>query len=158
MVPLFPQLLSNGAETMHSSASHSNGQGRTPAERTAARVMVHLDATIDDGKVARMYKTQNLSVSGMLVRTRAPLPVGTRVDIQFLFPGDPALSTSELPGGYGFVEGAAEVVRHTHPEKETFTGMGLNFVELEERGRSLLGKFLSAVHRGPSSGPLGASV
>lgn len=144
---------------MHSSAPHSNDHRHPPAARTSTRVMVHLDATIDDGKVARMCKTQNLSKSGMLVRTRAPLPVGTKVEIQFLFPGDPALTTAELPGGYAFVEGEAEVVRHTHPDKESFAGMGLNFVELEERGRSLLGKFLDTVQgNGPAAGPIGASI
>ena len=130
---------------MHSQAPENPDRRRPPAERAAVRVMVQLDATVDDGKVARMYKTENLSVSGMLVRTQAPLPVGTKVDIQFLFPGDPAMSTSDLPGGYAFVEGEAEVVRHTHPEKEPFAGMGLAFRDLEKRGKDLLSQFLASV-------------
>lgn len=104
--------------------------------------MVQLDATIDDGKVARMCRTENLSKSGMLVHTRTPLPVGTKVAIQFLFRTDPALSGERLPGGYAFVEGEALVVRHTEPSKEKATGMGLQFLRLEEHGRALLGKYL----------------
>lgn len=121
--------------------------GTAPNSRTAVRVMVQLDATIDDGKMARMYQTQNLSQSGMLLRTHTPLPVGTEVDIQFLFPGDPVRSKASLPGGYGFVEGRAVVVRHTHPMKEKIKGMGLRFVGLEERGRQMLADFLEKQQR-----------
>lgn len=104
--------------------------------------MVQLDATIDSGGVARMYQTQNLSQSGMLLRTRQPLPVGTNVAVQFLFPGDPALSKRSQPGGYGFVEGEAEVVRHTHPIRERAKGMALRFLHLESPGLESLDRFL----------------
>jgi c-di-GMP-binding flagellar brake protein YcgR len=132
--------------------------GTASNSRSAVRVMVQLDATIDDGKMARMYQTQNLSSSGMLLRTGKPLPVGTEVDVQFLFPGDPVLSKSSLPGGYGFVEGRAVVVRHTHPFREAIKGMGLEFLGLEARGREMLAQFLAAQqsrngHGGPSPHP-----
>lgn len=122
-------------------------ESRTPPpvveRRSAVRVMVQLDATVDDGKVARMYQTQDLSRSGMLLHTRKPLPIGTRVAVQFLFPGDPILSSTPLPGGYGFVESEAEVVRHTHPQKERTSGMALRFVDMATRGQQLLTDFLS---------------
>jgi c-di-GMP-binding flagellar brake protein YcgR len=104
--------------------------------------MVQLDATVDDGQVARMYQTQNLSETGMLLRTRKPLPVGTDVAVQFLFPGDPMLSRATLPGGYEFVEGQAKVVRHTHPAKERIKGMALRFSQLDSSGSQRLGNFL----------------
>jgi hypothetical protein len=104
--------------------------------------MVQLDTTIDDGRVARMYQTRNLSHCGMLLRTRKPLPVGTNVAVQFLFPGDPVLSKTSLPGGYGFVEGQAKVVRHTHPARESTTGMAIQFLRLESPGLQSLGEFL----------------
>ena len=126
---------------MHASQLSTPGAD-TPASRRAVRLMVQLDATIDDGKIARMCQTENLSKSGMLVRTPAPLPVGTKVAIQFLFRGDPALTQDELPGGYAFVEGEAMVVRHTRPGKEQAAGMGLQFLQLEEHGRKLLTRFL----------------
>ena len=110
--------------------------------RSAVRVMVQLDATIDDGQMARMYQTQNLSQTGMLLRTRQPLPVGTDVAVQFLFPGDPMLSRETLPGGYEFVEGQARVVRHTHPAKERVNGMALQFGDLASSGAKRLGDFL----------------
>ncbi len=119
----------------------------------SVRLMVQLDATIDDGEVARMCQTENLSKSGMLVRTRAPLPVGTKVAIQFLFRGDPALSQNGLPGGYAFVEGRALVVRHTHLANETTLGMGLKFLSLEEHGKNLLDKFLDLHRRSHTEGP-----
>lgn len=128
---------------MHSTRPESEaGVEATSRGRSDVRVMVQLDATVDDGKVARMYQTQNLSRSGMLLRTRQPLPVGTRVSIQFLFPGDPILTAAKLPGGYGFVEGRARVVRHTHPVREKVKGMALQFQTLEDRGRKLLAEFL----------------
>lgn len=140
---------------MQSSTNEPNASmGTAPDRRSAVRVMVQLDATVDDGKMARMYQTQNLSNSGMLLRTPKPLPVGTRVAVQFLFPGDPILSKSKLPGGYGFVEGEAVVVRHTHPVKEAIEGMALRFLALESRGRAMLSDFLSAQF---GRGPLGSS-
>ena len=116
--------------------------------RRSIRLMVQLAATIDDGKVARMCHTENLSSSGMLVRTKAPLPVGTRVDIQFLFRSDPELIKDVLPGGYGFVQGEATIVRHTDPVKESTRGMGLRFTRLEEHGRLLLDRFLNLHQQG----------
>ena len=112
--------------------------------------MVQLDTTVDSGGVARMYQTQNLSQSGMLLRTRQPLPIGTNVDLQFLFPGDPVLSKTSQPGGYGFVEGQAKVVRHTHPIREQVRGMALQFLHLESRGLKSLDRFLQLQQqRGP---------
>ncbi len=104
--------------------------------------MVQLDTTVDDGRIARMYQTRNLSQTGMLLHARRPLPVGTSVAVQFLFPGDPSLSKATLPGGYGFVEGEARVVRHTHPAKERIKGMALQFLHLESPGLQRLGDFL----------------
>jgi c-di-GMP-binding flagellar brake protein YcgR len=132
--------------------------GTAPDTRTGVRVMVQLDTTVDDGKMARLYQTQNLSSSGMLLRTRKPLPVGTVVEVQFLFRGNPILTRTRLPGGYGFVEGRAVVVRHTHPIKERFRGMGLRFTALEERGREALVEFLDSHRRrsdlaGPAPDP-----
>lgn len=140
---------------MKSSTSESSTEGRpVPERRSSVRVLVQLDATIDDGEVARMCQTENLSKSGMLVRTRAPLPVGTDVAVQFLFPGDPAVSRDDLPGGYAFVEGRARVVRHTDPLREAVIGMGLHFMNLEEHGRKLLHSFLDAHQQTEGNGTL----
>ncbi len=141
---------------MNSSTSESSTNGSTPPERrSSVRLLVQLDATIDDGEVARMCQTENLSKSGMLVRTRAPLPVGTDVAVQFLFPGDPAVSEADLPGGYAFVEGRARVVRHTDPQREPVVGMGLHFLNLEEHGKRLLHRFLDGRQQGEDPGTLG---
>jgi len=127
--------------------------------RRSVRLMVQLAATIDDGKVARMCHTENLSTSGMLVRTLAPLPVGTNVNIQFLFRSDPPLQRDVLPGGYGFVQGEARVVRHTNPESESVRGMGLQFTRLEEHGRNLLSRFLDhSLRNGQQGGPAPAGA
>lgn len=140
---------------MNSSTSESSTEDRSvPERRSSVRLLVQLDATIDDGQVARMCQTENLSKTGMLVRTRAPLPVGTDVAVQFLFPGDPAVSRDDLPGGYAFVEGRARVVRHTDPQREPVVGMGLHFMNLEEHGKRLLHKFLDQRQQGPGSGTL----
>ena len=138
---------------MQASTNEPNGpMGTVPDSRSSVRIMVQLDATVDDGKMARMYRTYNLSNSGMLLRTPKPLPVGTRVAVQFLFPGDPILSKASLPGGYGFVEGQAMVVRHTHPVKEAIRGMALCFTDLEKRGRARLAEFLGSRQGGGNLG------
>ena len=43
------------------------------ATRTRSRTLVHLEAEIDGGRISRMCQIQNLSISGMLLRTTTKL-------------------------------------------------------------------------------------
>lgn len=76
----------------------------------------------------------NLSRSGVYVRSRQPLPVGTKVDLVF----------SVLMDGVETVEGVGEVVRvHDDPP-----GMGVVFTELSKTSEAIIERLLTARGRG----------
>lgn len=101
------------------------------APRMATRIMVRLEVQLEEGKRLLMYQTENLSKAGMLIRTDHLYPIGTRVAIECLLPGD----RSPL-------QGVAEVVRHAAPDVEKVHGVGVRFVELKGDGQKRLIEFL----------------
>lgn len=70
----------------------------------------------------------NLSKSGAFVKSKTPLPVGTRIDLKFTVIMDDVET----------IEGVGEVVR---VQKDP-PGMGVVFVELNHYSKHLLGKLL----------------
>lgn len=72
----------------------------------------------------------NLSKSGAFVKSKNPLPVGTRVDLKFTVIMDDVET----------IEGVGEVVR---VQKDP-PGMGVVFVELSQYSQHLLGKLLTS--------------
>lgn len=79
----------------------------------------------------------NVSRSGVFVRSRQPLAVGTQVNLVF----------SVLMDGVETVEGVGEVVRvHEDP-----AGMGVVFTELSKTSRAIIERLLTA-RRGQRSG------
>ncbi len=106
------------------------------------------DATIDDGDAGRRderltinkefesydafiaeYVT-NISRTGVFVRSKAPLPIGTKVNLMF----------SVIMDDIETVEGVGEVVRvHDDPP-----GMGVVFTELSKYSQGLIEKLLTA--------------
>ena len=71
----------------------------------------------------------NISHSGVFIRSKAPLPVGTRVALKF------TVIMDELET----IEGVGEVVRRsTRP-----SGMGVNFVELTAYSQDLIAKLIT---------------
>lgn len=93
------------------------------APRIGARVMARLEIQLAKGKTLAMCQTENLSSSGMLIRTYVGYPLGTRLAFEFNLPTDP------LP-----VRGEAEVVRHTLVDRETVSGVGTRFLSFEGDG------------------------
>jgi uncharacterized protein (TIGR02266 family) len=72
----------------------------------------------------------NISASGVFIRSRQPLPIGTRVNLKF------TVIVDELE----IIEGVGEVVRL----QESPPGMGVDFVELTNHSRELLHKLMTA--------------
>ncbi|MCS6856537.1 MAG: PilZ domain-containing protein [Deltaproteobacteria bacterium] len=70
----------------------------------------------------------NISRSGVFVRSREPLPVGTRVDLRF----------TVLLDEVETIEGVGEVVR----VQDDPPGMGIAFVELSPHSRAVIEKIL----------------
>lgn len=97
--------------------------------RVPISVMVRLAADLPYGRSIRICQSENLSVSGMLIRTEDTLPVGTAVEAEFSLPGD-----SET------IEAEAKVVRLTAPGE--IPGIALHFEKLLEHSRRRLESFL----------------
>ncbi len=97
----------------------------------ASRVPVELTAIVEAGGLRQRMASRNLSESGILLRTAAPLLVGTAVQLDLALPGERTR-----------LRLAAEVVRHALPEQEGIHGMGLRFVELRDAQRLALRRFI----------------
>ncbi len=105
------------------------------AARAAARLLVQLDAALEEGRLQRVGQTANISETGMLLSGTPPIPHGSRVRLTLELPGDPR--TLSLSG---------EVVRHTSPEAESVTGIGVRFVEVAADSGARLREFLAQLH------------
>lgn len=71
----------------------------------------------------------NISQSGVFIRTKTPLPIGTQVDLHF----------SVIMDGIETIEGVGEVVRVSDDPP----GMGVVFRELSNYSQNLIGKLLA---------------
>jgi hypothetical protein len=96
------------------------------AQPMAERLPVHLEvsATVNGENI--VWRTENLSGSGMLIGTTSPPAMGS------LFP-----FTLQVPG-LGEVEGEAKVVRHTAVGREPVDGFGARFVSFAGDGQNFL--------------------
>jgi Tfp pilus assembly protein PilZ len=71
----------------------------------------------------------NISQSGVFIRTKTPLPIGTQVDLHF----------SVIMDGIETIDGVGEVVRVSDDPP----GMGVVFRELSNYSQNLIGKLLA---------------
>ena len=97
------------------------------AERKKTRLMIQLEAKLGAGKLMRVCQTSNVSETGMLIHTTRMMPLETEIDISFYLPGDPRP-----------IDGTVRVVRHTDPDKEDQSGMGVQFTRLPATSRDKL--------------------
>ena len=101
------------------------------APRSGLRVMVRIVVNIGEGAALEMSQTENLSETGMLVRTGEVYPLGSRLSFEFHL------------GGQGQpVRGEGEVVRQTTAGRESVRGVGIRFISLERDGQVRLQRFL----------------
>ncbi len=94
------------------------------SSRAGSRVLVQVRSDAVDGPAARLFQTQNLSETGMLVRASEIPPVGARVELSFSLPSESRPLSCE-----------AEVVRHTDPAEEGVQGFAVQFLGLREDER-----------------------
>ena len=71
----------------------------------------------------------NISQSGVFIKTKTPLPIGTQVDLRF----------SVIMDGIETIEGIGEVVRVSDDP----AGRGVVFRELSNYSQNLIGKLLA---------------
>jgi hypothetical protein len=103
------------------------------APRVTVRAFVSADVEAVDGNHRSLFQTVNLSSTGMLLRGNEGFTHGAHFDFVFSLPGDPRP-----------LEGTAEVVRTTDPERERVEGVGVRFVHLREDGKYRLDRFISS--------------
>lgn len=103
-------------------------------ERLDERVTINKEFESYDAFIHE-YVT-NISRSGVFIRSKNPLPVGTKVNLHF----------TVIMDDIETIEGVGEVVRvHDDPP-----GMGLIFTELSGYSKELIEKLLSGALRKPS--------
>jgi CheY-like chemotaxis protein/Tfp pilus assembly protein PilZ len=90
--------------------------------RAASRLKVQLPM----GNMLLLCQTENISVSGMLVRTDQDYPLGTMLAFELRIPGENAP-----------VRGYGVVVRHANSSRERIDGIGVRFSSFEpgDKGR-----------------------
>ncbi len=96
------------------------------------RVCLTVEADLVEGWRSASWKTENISASGMLLRTDEPVPVGGEVDLVFTVPGD------DLP-----IHARARVVRSTTFGRESFAGVGVTFSSFVGEGQHRYELYLS---------------
>jgi HAMP domain-containing protein len=95
------------------------------SERTRVRLAVEVD--LDHGRRCETWQSENLSASGMLLRTSTPAPIGREVGLHFTLPGD------DLP-----IHVHARVVRGTTFAREDFDGLAVHFLSFVGEGQHRL--------------------
>ncbi|MEJ2085047.1 MAG: PilZ domain-containing protein [Acidobacteriota bacterium] len=103
-----------------------------PVQRAGQRMVVRMEVQLGTGRLLRLCQSENLSISGMLIRTSEKYPIGSTIRFEFVLPDD------EEP-----ICGEAQIVRYTHPDVEMVPGIGVRFVSFEDDGQERLERFIS---------------
>lgn len=109
-------------------ALHLEGDDAYEEKRSHQRVPVNQEFGCIDEYIAE-YVT-SISQSGVFIRSKKPLPVGTKVDLEF----------SVILDDVETVEGRGEVVRVETEEGER--GMGVAFTRLSADSKELIDRIL----------------
>ena len=87
------------------------------APRKDARFLARMEIKLGGAKDMILCQTENLSSSGMLIRTDRRYEKGTKIDLEFSLPDDPRP-----------IVGVAEVMRHTMAGRDQVGGIGVRFL------------------------------
>jgi uncharacterized protein (TIGR02266 family) len=86
------------------------------APRVSLRATSRLHVQLERGTAQVLCQTENISATGMLIRTDQQYPVGTLLSFELSLPGEPKP-----------IRGRATVVRHTTMRRERVHGVGVAF-------------------------------
>ncbi len=87
------------------------------APRKAARFLARMEVKLGETKDMILCQTENLSSTGMLIRTEKRYDMGTQIHFEF-----------SLPDDIRPLVGVAEVVRQTMPGRDSVGGVGVRFI------------------------------
>jgi CheY-like chemotaxis protein len=90
------------------------------APRVCLRAASRLRVQLAGGTSQVLCQTENISATGMLLRTDQRYPLGTLLSFELSLPGEPKP-----------IRGKARVVRHTTLRRERITGVGVSFAEFD---------------------------
>ena len=113
------------------------------APRSAVQVPIKLGPSSGPAVRELLCQTENLSTSGMLVRTRRKPEIGSTIDFRINY------STSAGP-----ISGRGETVRHVAADREGLEGVGIRFLSFENDGASRLQEYLKSFGSEDESEPL----
>lgn len=103
-----------------------------PVQRAGQRIVIRMEVQLGTGRLLRLCQSENISVSGMLIRTSEKYPIGSTIRFEFMLPED------DEP-----ICGEAQIVRYTHPDVEMLPGIGVRFLSFEGEGRQRLEGFIA---------------
>lgn len=104
------------------------------APRKAARFMTRFEIRLGDVQDRMVCQTENLSSTGMLVRTEKRYEKGTQIDFEFRVGEDPQP-----------IRGTAEVVRKTQIGQDGVSGIGMRFLSFEGNSQRRLERYLQTL-------------
>jgi len=93
------------------------------APRTSVRLPLNLETVHRNAGSELFCQTENLSTSGMFIRTRHRPEIGSTVAFKI-----------HLAGGGGTIIGRGEIVRHSSPQKEGIDGIAVRFLSFGSTG------------------------
>ncbi len=99
--------------------------------RVQVRAMVQVESRSSRRLTRSLFRTRDLSLTGMLLQGGCELPVGSEFSFEL-----------QLPGEGRAIVGSARVVRHTDASRETVSGVGASFADLESGSVTTLAEFL----------------
>ncbi len=114
------------------------------APRKAARFMAKLEIKFDEDDDASsvLCQTENISDTGMLVRTARRYKGGTKVQFEFNLPDD------QRP-----VRGIAQIMRHTMVGRDKVGGVGVRFISFAGDSQRRFQTYIDSVGSEDGSGP-----
>lgn len=101
------------------------------APRTSVRLPINLETVQRNTGGELFCQTENLSTSGMFIRTRHRPEIGSTVAFKI-----------HLAGGGGTIVGRGEIVRHSSPHKEGIDGVAVRFITFGSTGSLKLHDYL----------------
>lgn len=103
------------------------------SDRSAVHLFAETEMIVDSVRIQRVCQTENVSPTGMLLRTNLRLPLGSVVPFSL-----------RLPEDVDPIHGRGEVVRYADAATESVSGMAVRFFGLDGDGDARLGRFLQA--------------
>jgi hypothetical protein len=107
------------------------GETLDPDRRLPIKALVRIPGEDVGLRGTLMIQTENLSVSGMMMRCDKPVPIGARFSFAL-----------ELPGLTGPVQGSASVVRFAKSGSERITGFAARFLSFDGDGEERVQSFI----------------